>query len=554
MGGSPFELEGFEPLSRIGSGGFGEVWLARQSNIDRRVAVKVGHTPIADETVQLRFERECIALGRLSGHPNIVDVFTAGRLADGRPYLVLEYVGGGTLWQRLRRQPLSDEELRTLGIQLADALSVAHAAGILHRDLKPENVLLRPNGDAVLSDFGIARLHDSAHTSSHAITASVAYAAPEVLSGKDASTAADIYGIGICLLACSLRAVPFVEKSDDSIHPIINRVLTARPPDLHEQGMSEGLAAIVTNLLAKDPEKRPSSASEVKDQLEALSLGPSDTPVFASATRTVGPPTAATGDLEVRAGSWLHHNRSAPGNGDGAPGSTGLRSRADRVRVFGAALGATLLIGGLILFGLSRLGDDSAAPQVSPTAPGSDSSISPVTEPRPPLVLPLSVADSELGQGATQEPDDTGPAASQFCGNAPAADGLVEWEGSTMATSVGLPLIVQQLSRFDSPAVAAAYVEAWVGTVNCTEWTIPARGDTPEIILLPVVTDPGTSYGDEAHEVLYAGTAGGVPLYSRNAIVRHDTDVYTLSLTSLNESDLTTLDNLLELAVSRLEF
>ena len=94
-----FELEGFEPMSRLGGGGFGDVWLARQTNVDRQVAVKVGHSAIQDETIKLRFERECKALGRLSGHPNIVDVYTAGSLKDGRPYLVLEYIDGGTLWQ-----------------------------------------------------------------------------------------------------------------------------------------------------------------------------------------------------------------------------------------------------------------------------------------------------------------------------------------------------------------------------------------------------------------------------------------------------------------------
>ena len=268
MSDSPFELKGFEPISRLGSGGFGEVWLARQVNIDRQVAIKIGHAPIDDKTVQLRFERECIALGRLSGHPNIIDVFTAGQLDDGRPYLVLEFVNGGTLWQRLQRSPLSESELCRVGIQLSDALIVAHEAGVLHRDLKPENVLLRQNGNAVLGDFGIARLHDGANTTSHAITASVAYAAPEILSGKSASVASDLYGIGICLLASVLRSVPFVNKTDESIHPIINRVLTDNPPDLTQHGVTNQLSAAINSLLEKDPDKRPRSASDAKALLE----------------------------------------------------------------------------------------------------------------------------------------------------------------------------------------------------------------------------------------------------------------------------------------------
>jgi serine/threonine protein kinase len=269
-----FALDGFEPIKRIGGGGFGDVWLARQTNVDRKVAVKVGHAPIQDDIIRLRFERECKALGRLSGHPNIVDVFTAGSLADGRPYLVLEYIDGGTLWQRLKRAPLGEPELITVGEQLAAALAEAHSSGVLHRDLKPENILMRSNGDAVLGDFGIARLQDGVNTTSAAITASVAYAAPEVLGGTKASAASDLYGIGVCLLAAILRSVPFVDKSDKSIHPIISRVMTDEPPDLRSHGVNEDLAKVIESLLHKDPARRPDSAADVHTMFHSLRTRP----------------------------------------------------------------------------------------------------------------------------------------------------------------------------------------------------------------------------------------------------------------------------------------
>jgi serine/threonine protein kinase len=265
-----FVLDGFEPIKRIGGGGFGDVWLARQTNVDREVAVKVGHAPIQDQIIRLRFERECKALGRLSGYPNIVDVFTAGSLDDGRPYLVLEYIDGGTLWQRLKRSALSDDELITVGEQLAGALAEAHGSGVLHRDLKPENILMRSSGDAVLGDFGIARLQDGANTTSAAITASVAYAAPEVLGGTQATVASDLYGIGVCLLAAILRSVPFVEKGDQSIHPIITRVMSDEPPDLRSKGVSEDLAKVVESLLQKNPAMRPDSATDVQEMFRNL--------------------------------------------------------------------------------------------------------------------------------------------------------------------------------------------------------------------------------------------------------------------------------------------
>ncbi len=265
-----FELEGFEPIERIGGGGFGDVWLARQTNVDRKVAVKVGHAPIQDNIIRLRFERECKALGRLSGHPNIIDVYTAGTLADGRPYLALEYIDGGTLWERLRREPLSELDLCRLGEQISGALTVAHSAGVLHRDLKPENILMRSNGDAVLGDFGIARLQDGANTTSAAITASVAYAAPEVLGGTKASAASDLYGLGVCLLASILQSVPFVDKKDDSIHPIINRVMSEDHPTLRNRGLSEELTDLVDALLHKTPEQRPDSAERAHELFQDL--------------------------------------------------------------------------------------------------------------------------------------------------------------------------------------------------------------------------------------------------------------------------------------------
>lgn len=357
-----FQLDGFEPIKRIGGGGFGDVWLARQTNVDREVAVKVGHAPIRDETIRLRFERECKALGRLSGHPNIIDVYTAGTLGDGRPYLVLEFVNGGTLWQSLKRAPFNDDELIAIGSHLAAALHVAHSAGVLHRDLKPENILMRTTGEAVLGDFGIARLQDGAATTSAAITASVAYAAPEVLSGKRATVASDLYGVGVCLLAAIIRSVPYVEKSDSSIHPIINRVLSDAHPDLRRHGVSEELAAIIDSLLAKDPAMRPPSATELQAQFESLRARR-----LVAGEAGVGMAPVATGvrpephsvlqgsvqDQPMRPVSQAMTPTGHPVNAPLAPPLRAERPRAlggGNLRLFLMAYAVTLVIGGLVLY------------------------------------------------------------------------------------------------------------------------------------------------------------------------------------------------------------
>ncbi|MFV0523644.1 MAG: serine/threonine-protein kinase [Acidimicrobiales bacterium] len=270
MSTAPFTLAGFTPIQRIGRGGFGEVWVARQDNVDREVAIKVGHEPITDHTAQRRFERECVALGRLTNHPNIIDVHTVGQLPDGRPFLVLEYVSGGTLWDRFQTGPIGESELLVIAREIADALDVAHRAGIIHRDLKPENILLRPNGQAVLGDFGIARLHDGTNTTAQAVTASVAYAAPEVLAGEPPGPRSDLYGIGICLVAAAIRDVPFVHSTDQSIPPILHRVLNEAPPDLVALGYSRPFAELVSRLVAKDPAQRPPDAAAVIGEIRAL--------------------------------------------------------------------------------------------------------------------------------------------------------------------------------------------------------------------------------------------------------------------------------------------
>lgn len=657
----PFVLDGFEPIERLGGGGFGEVWLARQVNIDRRVAIKVGHAPIDDKTVQLRFERECIALGRLSGHPNIVDVFTAGSMADGRPYLVLEYVSGGTLWQRLQSQPLTEAELMKVGTQLSAALSVAHSSGVLHRDLKPENILMRPNGDAVLGDFGIARLHDGANTTSHAITASVAYAPPEILSGGTASAASDVYGIGICLLAGVIRSVPFVASGDESIHPIINRVLTDRPPDLRQHGVSPDLNDLIHQLLAKDPAKRPPSADEVLRRLEGITAsrmaaaappgpppgpggayasdqgatrpfagagsaatvyaptpGPALSPPPAAPTYGGGPPAySGTGAPSAYGGgpaagpqpfapsgynpSGYNPSGHNPGYSPPAPPDptggvqfapfqsqpyartgqqpTPVSLRPDhemnRLRLLGAVFGATLLLGGLLLFALLRiLGSDgdggtsstivagdtvgqngsvsttltTAQPVTTPTVPAT-------TAPAPtgPLTLPL--LESDLGlTAADTELDTAGPESIQYCDNTPDTSGLGDWLGETSSDVLGFPSVFQQLARFESVAAASAYMDAYTGTVDCAEWVLPESEDGPEVTLRPQVVDAPTRYGDDTREIRFDGTSGFVPLYGRVAIVRRATDVYLVSITSLLESDLDDLDRLLGQAVTNLGY
>ena len=181
------ELPGIESLRIIGRGGFATVYRGWQPAFHRDVAVKVldGSPSLA------RFQKEIRALGSLSGHPHVVPVYEAGTVG-GRPFLVMPFLTGGTLEQWVRRGPLRTEDVVTLGIAVADALAAAHQLGILHRDIKPANVLMTGYGDPQLADFGIARFDDSTLTNGQ-MTATVSYAAPEVLGGQPATPLSDVY-------------------------------------------------------------------------------------------------------------------------------------------------------------------------------------------------------------------------------------------------------------------------------------------------------------------------------------------------------------------------
>jgi len=605
-----FELEGFEPINRLGGGGFGDVWLARQTNVDRQVAVKVGHSAIQDETIRLRFDRECKALGRLSGHPNIVDVYTAGSLNDGRPYLVLEFIDGGTLWQKLKKSPVSEADLRSIGTEMAAALAEAHSSGVLHRDLKPENILIRSTGEAVLGDFGIARLHDGANTTSAAITASVAYAAPEILSGKRATVASDLYGIGVCLLAAVFRSVPFVQKTDESIHPIINRVLSDSPPDVRRHGISEPLAAIIDSLLAKDPSKRPPSAADVMAQFMALPPLPAPpTGTDPGATQPVSAgspasPIAAAGQVSPLPAPAPQAQDAMPGPqspqvapawsgagqqpGTAGPGSYGTAVRQPSLpepapipretsgfKLFALAYVATLIIGGIALFALLQIfgqGDtaESEDSGLNPTASAQQSTSQPLAEVQAQdsgnaegeliqdsgeLTIPLSATDTTFGDDAQTTDDSFGPGAGTLCDNQPPTDGLIEWKGQAISTVVGTRSLYQVVSRFETPEQASNYIDAYAGTNDCDSWSVPSADGTDRTFAALQTARP--SYGDQSRRFEITGQADGETddeIHMRVLLVQSGTDVLSLSLSAPSQSEADELDSLAPIAAERLGF
>lgn len=270
----PSGLEWVRPLGR---GKMARVYLAREPELQRLVAVKVLRPELSgDETARLRFEREARSAASLS-HPNVVSVHRFGRLDDGTPYLVMTYVRGRTLADRLQAEgPVGEAEGRALLAQLASALAAAHARGIVHRDIRPANVLVEEEtGRALLADFGIAAVLEGGGGSGPRLTRTgqilgePRYASPEQLRGDEVTGQADVYSLAVLAYELLTGEGPYRASST---REWISAHLSAEPRPLSalRQPVSAELEALLLRCLAREPAHRP-RAEDVRKRLEATS-------------------------------------------------------------------------------------------------------------------------------------------------------------------------------------------------------------------------------------------------------------------------------------------
>ncbi|MCA9996269.1 MAG: serine/threonine protein kinase, partial [Anaerolineales bacterium] len=258
----------------IASGGMAEVYLARDVDLDRPVALKIMRLELArQEGFIARFQREARTIARLQ-HPNIVQIYSTGTTPNGQPYLAMQYVAGGTLQAQLERMTAQGQRLQPTAAlqmmqQVAEALATAHAAGIIHRDLKPSNILLDSTYRPIVTDFGIAAVDTATTrlTQTGIVMGTPFYMSPEQIQGQgNVNGRSDIYTLGVILYELLAGRVPFLGPNTLAL---MHQHVYEPPPPLTEFAphLTPTTIHLVNHCLAKEPEKRPLTAVNLSQSL-----------------------------------------------------------------------------------------------------------------------------------------------------------------------------------------------------------------------------------------------------------------------------------------------
>ena len=279
-------LAHYRVLSLLGKGGMGEVFLAEDTRLHRKVALKVLLPEVAQDTEKLaRFEQEARAASALS-HPNAAHIYEIGE-ANGRHFLAMEYIEGETLEKKLSGVPLPMAEILAIGAQVADALEAAHTRRIVHRDVKPANLMIDPQGHVKVLDFGLAKILPAAGTeitessqlatqfltSGGVVLGTVSYMSPEQALGRDIDHRTDLFSLGVVLYQMASGKLPFTGASAQET---LARILHSPPDALGRLNyeLPEEFERIVRKCLEKDRERRYQSAKELLVDLRGLERTP----------------------------------------------------------------------------------------------------------------------------------------------------------------------------------------------------------------------------------------------------------------------------------------
>lgn len=419
-------IDGYEEAVEIGRGGFSVVYRAWEPAFQRHVAVKVVSTDAQPSELD-RFARECSAIGRLAGHPNIVTVHKAGRLAGGQPYIVMEYLSEGSLGERIATQPLGWAVAADIGVKLAGALESAHRAGVLHRDVKPGNAMLSRYGECKLGDFGIARIEGGLETQTGKVAASWDHAPPELVNGARPAPTSDVYSLASTLFTLIDGRPPFGLDPAESFVALLARIVRDPVRPLRT-AIPEPVERVIREGLAKEPTRRPADAAAFGRQLQAaqatLNVPVTAMPVAVEARVGVGTPVTEYVDLPTVAPTELLLSTGR------SPAAAAPPARGTRVKLAMSIVLAVVLA--LLAVNLAGgEGDDKTATTASgPTGASSTTSADPnlggggpetTAAPPPPTSL-AALPPATTGQGVRLG-QDLVPATTEPCRTPTTADG-----------------------------------------------------------------------------------------------------------------------------------
>lgn len=281
----------YEILSELGRGTSGVVYKAQDPKLDRLVAMKILRPELAsleESGVELkqRFHQEAVAAGRLT-HPAIIAVHDVGE-AEGRPFMVMEYIEGGTLADLLvGGRPLPLAEAAGIVLQVCGALDYAHRHGVVHRDIKPRNILVGQLGVTKVTDFGTARILGANHTQTGTMLGTPAYMSPEMVRGQAVDPRSDLFSLGVVLYETLTGVNPF---NATDLAAVLYRIVNTKPPSLrhHNPVLPPALDGVVRRALAKEPEARYATATDLADALRGATAGPQRTGLLSVVRDAVG--------------------------------------------------------------------------------------------------------------------------------------------------------------------------------------------------------------------------------------------------------------------------
>jgi serine/threonine-protein kinase PknK len=262
-------VPGVTDLELIATGGRSSVYRGTQAGSGRAVAVKILTLELDDPLRRAQFDNDSQALKALAKHPHVATVYDAGITAEGHPYVVMEYLPRSLAHLIAEEGRLRWQEAVALGTEVASALVAGQRRGVLHREVTPANILLATDDVPRLADFGLAGLVASPDAQTGSITGRLTHAAPEVIQGKTPDPRSDVYSLASTLHEALSGAPPFVRPGDETLVPVVSRILGENPPSLQRFGVPQDVEDVIHGAMAKDPIARPATAEIFAQQLLA---------------------------------------------------------------------------------------------------------------------------------------------------------------------------------------------------------------------------------------------------------------------------------------------